>query len=100
MMYGVGDPPDSPGMAHAHSGGHGGGTTNTNTTVLCRAGVTLIFCLAPGPAVPAAGGSSFASGMVSSADFQLGPQNAPVDNAPGGFVNAMGDGYVRVARVS
>ena len=83
------------------AGGQGGGTNNSNVTIACRYDPTPVFCLEPGESVPAEGGTSFASSMVSSAVFQLGPQNAPREDGPGPASpeNDQGNGYVQVVRV-
>ena len=100
--------PDSPAfVAYVRSGGNGGGTPNANTTALC--GVIIgfpmnqnIYCNAPAASAPAAGGTSFASGMAGSVAFQLGPQEFPFTPDPNGgfFFNQAQNGYVQVARVS
>ena len=86
------------GVAPVRSGGHGGGTPNSNTTAVCGSTSSTI-CSTPAASVPSAGGTSFASGIVSSAAFQLGP---PVVGPfpPGGGTVLPQNGYVQVARVS
>ena len=85
-------------VAPIRSGGHGGGTPNSNMTAVCGSTSSTI-CSTPAASVPSAGGTSFASGTVSSAVFQLGP---PVVGPfpPGGGYNTPQNGYVQVARVS
>ena len=86
-------------VTHAHSGGAGGGTPNANNTIVCQfISSQPVYCAPPGTPVPAAGGTSWASSAVTNPVFQLGPQNAPIDNEPGGAFTR-GNGYVRVARV-
>ena len=80
------------------SGGNGGGETTLSTTFFCRPGP--IYCFNLGPVVVAGGGTSFASSLVSSAVFQLGPQVVPpsagLTYPP---VITPGAGYVQVARL-
>ena len=75
------------------SGGNGGGVPTTSTKIQCRP--APVFCNLPGTPVVAGGGTSFASSLVSSAAFQLGPQVVPINNSP---VTA-GAGYVQVVRL-
>ena len=86
------------------SGGQGGGTPNANNQIACIIQYTILVptivgCFAPGTPVPAAGGTSFASGMVSSAVFQLGPQGFPVGGLGQQVPNPLGNGYVQVVRL-
>ena len=77
------------------SGGNGGGETTLSTTFQCRP--NPIYCFNPGPVVVAGGGTSFASSLVSSAAFQLGPQVVP---PPASFTGITpGAGYVEIVRL-
>ena len=92
----------SGGGGGGYSGGNGGGTTNSNITILCTVPFNLdppTGCLAPGPVVPAGGGTSFASGMLNSAVFQLGPSQDVFTRVPGLNQNPALSGFVQVVRL-